>query len=425
VTSFLWNGHQLLLALRSRSVSTFPGHWAGISGYVEHESPLERAVIEIEEECGVDRCDVALRGEGEPFLVGEDARFRVHPFLFSVVPSCRPRRDWEAQRFQWVEVDDLLAGRIQPTVPKLCEGFRRVWPPWPVELAFGRNLDLARQWLREDRARGAGGLARCAARHVAKLARLVEDHDFDTYRLRLCEAAARLGAVRPSMAAPMNMMQDVADLTRQADSPADLIHKIESRVEAEAKAEVRAATRAADALPESSTVITISDSASVRRTLLTAKAKLAGVLVCEGRPLCEGRSLATELAREGIDVTLLTEAQVMLAMEKADFVLLGADTVLDSGDVINKVGSAMLALAAQTLNKPVWVVATTLKVARRPLPEIPQEENPTEEVWATPPAGVTVANLYFDCVAAALITSVWTETEHNGPQESRPSRAAC
>ena len=417
VTAFVYHGSRVLLALRSQAVSTFPGHWAGISGYLENEPPVERAVIELEEECGFDRTEVLLRGEGEPFLAGEGPRFRVYPFLFSVEPSCEPRRDWEAQRFKWVEVAELLAGRIQPTVPKLLEGFHRVWPAWPAELVFDKNLDLIERWLREDRTQGAGSLARSAARHFAKFVRLVSDETFQREKPRLCEAARRIGAARSSMAAPGNMMHDLAGILQTSPSREDFILRIADRITAAAAAEQQAAQRVAEALSPSSMVMTISYSGTVRQSLLAAKDKLAGVFICEGRPLCEGRELATELARAGIAVTVLTDAQMLLKMTETDVVLLGADTVLGSGAVINKVGSALLALAARRFDRPVWAVTTTLKIARIARDDFPQEENSPLEVWAAPPVGVTISNQYFERVPPEVVTALFTETARLVPAD--------
>lgn len=105
ITAFLWDGRRVLLALRSEQVSTFPGHWAGVSGYLEGEDPAAWALVEIEEELGLSREHVTLRRIGDPLEaagVSADRVFVVHPFLFSVEEGTTVRGDWEAKRLEWV-----------------------------------------------------------------------------------------------------------------------------------------------------------------------------------------------------------------------------------------------------------------------------------------------------------------------------------
>lgn len=86
VTAFVWDGERVLLALRSEQVSTFPGHWAGISGYLEGDDAVAWALVEIEEETGIQRGQLTLRRVGEPLEALDAASgrvFDVHPFLFS------------------------------------------------------------------------------------------------------------------------------------------------------------------------------------------------------------------------------------------------------------------------------------------------------------------------------------------------------
>ena len=53
VTVFLEHDGKILLLRRSQRVRTMKTMWAGISGYIENEDPLMRALKEIEEEAGL------------------------------------------------------------------------------------------------------------------------------------------------------------------------------------------------------------------------------------------------------------------------------------------------------------------------------------------------------------------------------------
>lgn len=118
VTAFLEHEGKILLVRRSEAVRTHQGLWAGISGYLEH-GPLEQAVIEIQEETGLDGPDVELRQEGQPVDVADpehNIRWIVHPFLFQVNRPDGIRLDWENVEMRWItpaEIDDYA------TVPGL------------------------------------------------------------------------------------------------------------------------------------------------------------------------------------------------------------------------------------------------------------------------------------------------------------------
>ena len=110
---------------------------------------------------------------------------------------------------------------------------------------------------------------------------------------------------------------------------------------------------------------------------------------------------------EGMLVTLLTDAQAFFVMPHVDVVLLGADAVLSDGSVVNKVGSASLALIAHRHGKPVWVTAERLKFTRPGAAYDPvSESQAAAEVWDACPSGIDIFNVYFDRVPADLITEI-------------------
>ena len=413
VTAFLWDGRRVLLALRSEQVSTFPNHWAGISGYVEGDDPLAWAFVEIAEETGVAREHLILRNQGPPLDVADDQgepRFVVHPFLFQVNVPSAVRPDWEAQRFEWVEQDRLLKGDIDPTVPRLFDAFRSVWPPWPPEQSIETNAALSTRWLRNDRTMGAGQMARAAAGDFCKLLSLV-DADVSQTRTPLIAAAESLKLARPSMAAPANMMEDIISDLALAEDTASLHQATQKRISQSTAAEDEVARRAADRLGDNCRMLTISYSGTVRRVIEIAANRIARVYISEGRPLLEGRNLARDLAEQQIPVTLLTDAQAFTFVSQADLVLIGADAVLDNGDVVNKAGSALLALAAKHWGTPFLVAAETLKRERRPGSVKWEESNPREEIWPDAPAGVELANHYFDRVPSDFVTEIIDEED--------------
>ena len=129
VTAFLERDDgRILLLERSRSVGSFQGRWAGVSGFLEDPTPLDQAYREVREEVGVAREALELRTSGTPVLARDGARiFIVYPFRFRVHdPDIR--LDWEHVRAEWVDPSEI---RRRPTVPKLDRVWESLRPPDP------------------------------------------------------------------------------------------------------------------------------------------------------------------------------------------------------------------------------------------------------------------------------------------------------
>ena len=88
------------------------------------------------------------------------------------------------------------------------------------------------------------------------------------------------------------------------------------------------------------------------------------VYVCESMPDKTGIAMAQELKKIGINCTVILDAAVGAIMERISFVLLGAEGVVESGGIINKIGTNSIALCAKMLNKPVYVGVESFKIVR-------------------------------------------------------------
>ncbi|CAH8334569.1 unnamed protein product [Eruca vesicaria subsp. sativa] len=92
--------------------------------------------------------------------------------------------------------------------------------------------------------------------------------------------------------------------------------------------------------------------------------KLFRVLCTEGRPDGTGVLLSNELSKLDIPVKLLLDSAVAYSMDEVDMVFVGADGVVESGGIINMMGTYQIALVAHSMNKPVYVAAESYKFAR-------------------------------------------------------------
>ncbi len=109
------------------------------------------------------------------------------------------------------------------------------------------------------------------------------------------------------------------------------------------------------------------------------------VWVDETRPLLQGARLTTwELARAEVAHTLICDnmAASLMASEKVDLVLVGADRIAANGDTANKIGTYGLAVLAQHHRIPFYVAApmTTFDPQCADGSKIPVEQRAEDEV---------------------------------------------
>jgi len=142
------------------------------------------------------------------------------------------------------------------------------------------------------------------------------------------------------------------------------------------------------------------------------------VIATETRPVLQGARLTVwELAKEGIPVTLITDNMVGHVMSGGivSKVFVGADRILGTGHVINKIGTYMIAIAAQRHRVPFYVVAPTSTIdLETPVDSVVIEERSPEEVRTVMGRPITlpdvdVMNPAFDITPPELVTAIVTE----------------
>ncbi|KAM9464404.1 translation initiation factor eIF2B subunit alpha-like [Salvelinus alpinus] len=113
-------------------------------------------------------------------------------------------------------------------------------------------------------------------------------------------------------------------------------------------------------------ILTHSSSRVVLKVLESAAAdkKRFTVYVTESQPDSAGRQMADKLRNLNIPVTVVLDAAVGYIMEKVDLVIVGAEGVVESGGIINKIGTYQLAVCSKAHNKPFYVVAESFKFVR-------------------------------------------------------------
>jgi methylthioribose-1-phosphate isomerase len=143
------------------------------------------------------------------------------------------------------------------------------------------------------------------------------------------------------------------------------------------------------------------------------------VIATETRPMLQGARLTVwELKKEGIPVTLISDNMVGYVMSKGlvSKVFVGADRILRTGHVINKIGTYTLAVLAHYHKIPFYAVAptSTIDLVSRLEDVVIEERNPDEvrkilgKLLITIP-DVDVINPAFDITPPHLVSGIVTE----------------
>jgi methylthioribose-1-phosphate isomerase len=142
------------------------------------------------------------------------------------------------------------------------------------------------------------------------------------------------------------------------------------------------------------------------------------VIATETRPVQQGSRLtAFELKHDGIDVSLIPDTAVGYTMANGlvNGVIVGADRILLTGHVFNKIGTYQVATMAKQHNIPFYVAAplSTFDLESRPENVIIEQRNASEVTGIgdkkTAPDGIDVINPAFDMTPPELISGIITE----------------
>jgi methylthioribose-1-phosphate isomerase len=142
------------------------------------------------------------------------------------------------------------------------------------------------------------------------------------------------------------------------------------------------------------------------------------VIATETRPVQQGSRLtAFELKHDGIDVSLIPDTAVgySMANKLVNKVVVGADRILRTGHVYNKIGTYQVALMAKQHGIPFYVAAplSTFDLKSNPADVIIEQRKSSEVTQIgdkkTAPDGVGVINPAFDMTPPELISGIITE----------------
>ena len=191
-----------------------------------------------------------------------------------------------------------------------------------------------------------------------------------------------------------------------------LIERGMAIVESSDDRRLRIAAQATRFIKDGMVILTHGFSRAVVSTVLeAAKSNVRfSVIVTQSSPGNEGAELARVLTAADIDVTLIYDTAVGYAMERVDLVMVGAEGVVESGGIINKIGTYQMSVVANALKKPLYVLTECFKFVRMyPLNQrelaVAGQERPLEG----DDAGITLLDPAIEYTPPHLITLLCTD----------------
>ncbi len=265
-----------------------------------------------------------------------------------------------------------------------------------------------------DSVSGAVEIAEKSAEVLQRLARTEPTEQVEDLRRRLLSAGWALISAHPTMAPLVNLVnavlwttEDAHDAAAARSAVADVTSDFKRRLRVHEAAIAETALRL---IPEDSQILTNGRSTTVRAALRHAQraGRRFKVICAEGRPACEGRTLAAELAAGGLQVTLVIDALAIAMVGESQLVLVGADHLGAQG-LVNKVGTYGIALAAGARGVPMYALCGSEKFLPPGYAPPAQARWPAEQIWAEAPASLAITNLYFDSTPLAALAGIVTE----------------
>jgi len=249
--------------------------------------------------------------------------------------------------------------------------------------------------IKADRVHGASYLSRQAL-EVLKLVIEKDSGTKEDFLEGLKNVGARLIKARPSMAPIANLVAHLlyqifqVSKEKELDSLRDLAYSKTEELKRSSKLCLeKAATRGAETIEDSDRIMTCSYSSTIKEVFRIAhrgeKKVRVWILESKYKNRSYGKIMAEELCRQKIFARIVPDVAIKDCISEVRKVLVGADSVLRDGGLVNGMPTYELALSAKG-KLPFYVVCETLKFN----PRVSSKQVKLEEGFdLTPPELIT------------------------------------
>ncbi|MGA9099048.1 MAG: ribose 1,5-bisphosphate isomerase [Methanotrichaceae archaeon] len=280
--------------------------------------------------------------------------------------------------------------------------------------------------IRSMEIRGAGKIARAAAMALKDFAIRLNAKSLDEFNSEISRAADILLNTRPTAVSLSNAIwmvtkykaDDIESARRAVISNADRF------IESSERAVERIGEIGSRRIKDGDTVLTHCNSMAALSVIGTAHkaGKKIKVIATESRPRYQGILTIGILDKLGIETELIIDSAVRSVMNEVDLVVVGADVVTANGTLVNKIGTAQIALCAHEARTSFMVAAETYKFSPMTIlgELVPIEERSAEEILPDflKYKHVHVRNPAFDVTPHQYIDLICTEVGAISPEMS-------
>lgn len=159
-------------------------------------------------------------------------------------------------------------------------------------------------------------------------------------------------------------------------------------------------------------IMLISYSSTIINLLIKLKEYNFEFFILESRPLLEGHTVA-EILSSNFKTNLIIDAAMGKFIDQINLVLVGIDSILKNGAIINKIGTYPLANLAKEKGIDIYAVGDSFKYNLRSHygEEILIEKKPTQEIYSKTIQNklLEIQNYYFDITPSKYITGIISE----------------
>ena len=221
--------------------------------------------------------------------------------------------------------------------------------------------------IRDMTIRGAGKIARAGATALGDMARNHSGGTLEDFREELSAASKVILDSRPTAVSLWNGVHATVKGVDEAKTLDDAVQTVISNSEEFVRRSLGAvetiARIGAKRISDGDTIMTHCNSSAALGVIKEAhrQGKDIKVFATESRPWRQGILTVNDLAKAGVDVTMIIDSAVRTGLRRTDKVFVGADTITSHGALINKVGTSQLALAANEARVQFYVCSETYK----------------------------------------------------------------
>jgi len=282
------------------------------------------------------------------------------------------------------------------------------------------------QKIRSMEIRGAGRIAIAAAASLKEFALALDVDSVEEFDSEIRRAAGILLDTRPTAVSLSNAIRMVTryepsdvEAARQA-----IIANADSFIDSSQKAVERIGKIGSRRVSDGDTILTHCNSLAALSVISTAhrSGKKIRVIATESRPRYQGITTIGMLEELGIPTELIVDSAVRSVMNDVDLVVVGADVITASGSLVNKIGTAQIALCAHEARTSFMVAAETYKFSPRTIlgEMVTIEERGAEEVLPgiSKYKCIRVRNPAFDVTPHSYIDVICTEVGAIPPEMS-------